>query len=341
MEGQELGVADPRFARAQPFSQKQRAHPTGAKAAALSKKGSGVRIAVVSAALLERYKKRDSTWVIDPRKGSTFQSIWDALTALCLVFVALVTPYEVGFLDMSQTALDPLWLVNRFVDLVFLVDLVLQFFTMAEVKVDGEMRWVSSPRKIARAYLVGWFPIDITSIGVASVDYIALFQSSNELSDLRVLRTLRVLRLIKLVKLLTASKIIRRYEVKVAINYAALSLFKCIVGMLLLSHWFACIWALQTSFASSKLDTWLGNNEVYCFASTSEATVDGVECLAPPVIYTASVYWAVMSITSIGYSDTGARPSTSLPPLPCAAHDLLDAHAVAGTATSRRGRRTR
>ena len=27
-----------------------------------------------------------------------------------------------------------------------------------------------------------------------------------------------------------------------------------IVGMLLLSHWFACVWGLQTGFAASKLD---------------------------------------------------------------------------------------
>ena len=37
-------------------------------------------------------------------------------------------------------------------------------------------------------------------------------------------------------------ELVKKYEVKVAINYAALSLFQCMLGMLLLSHWFACVW---------------------------------------------------------------------------------------------------
>jgi hypothetical protein len=53
---------------------------------------------------------------------------WDMTTSLALVFVALVTPLEVGFLDTASSALDPLFLTNRLVDVVFVVDLVLQFF---------------------------------------------------------------------------------------------------------------------------------------------------------------------------------------------------------------------
>ena len=44
-----------------------------------------------------------------------------------LVFVALVTPVQVGLLDID---VGPLFLVNIFVDLIFVVDMVLQFFMM-------------------------------------------------------------------------------------------------------------------------------------------------------------------------------------------------------------------
>ena len=111
---------------------------------------------------------------------------------------------------------------------------------------------------------------------------------------------------------------------KFAIDYNALELGKCVAALLAASHWFACIWALQTSLVSdSLLDSWLGNFE-YCKAVetlTAGAEVDaacpagwschaepGVACLPHGNLYAASVYWAVMSITSIGYGDIAATP---------------------------------
>ena len=107
--------------------------------------------------------------------------------------------------------------------------------------------------------------------------------SSNDITaNLRGFRVLRALRLIRLMKLLTGLRVIKRWEVKVAINYPALSLFKCISGMLLLSHWFACIWGLQTIFASSKLDTWLAGNAQICEGSLNITTnVEAIKCKSP------------------------------------------------------------
>eukprot|EP00966_Prymnesium_polylepis_P119520 2762397-Prymnesium_polylepis.1 len=39
--------------------------------------------------------------------------------------------------------------------------------------------------------------------------------------------------------------------------------------MLLVAHWFACIWQLQTLFLDSALDSWLG---VYACAPTTPIT---------------------------------------------------------------------
>ena len=41
--------------------------------------------------------------------------------------------------------------------------------------------------------------------------------------------------------------IFRRWEPKLAINYGMLALVRCFVTLLFLSHWFACIWTLQTA----------------------------------------------------------------------------------------------
>ena len=46
---------------------------------------------------------------------------------ICLTFVVFVTPYEICFLGSASIASSRFWL-NRIIDLLFLVDLICQFF---------------------------------------------------------------------------------------------------------------------------------------------------------------------------------------------------------------------
>ena len=77
---------------------------------------------------------------------------WDWITGVALLFTAFVTPFEVGFLPPSTDAngrwqMDSLWVINRVIDMVFILDMLFQFFTMrkvavekaAEVKIEWEM----------------------------------------------------------------------------------------------------------------------------------------------------------------------------------------------------------
>ena len=53
--------------------------------------------------------------------------------------------------------------------------------------------------------------------------------------------------------MLRASRMFKRWESKIAINYAALALGRCICGVVVMSHWFACLFALQARARASLL----------------------------------------------------------------------------------------
>lgn len=61
-------------------------------------------------------------FVIEPGKSRRLQR-WDIFIAAVLIYVALVTPFEVAFL---KTKLNWMFYVNRFIDLSFIVDMTVQ-----------------------------------------------------------------------------------------------------------------------------------------------------------------------------------------------------------------------
>jgi len=272
-------------------------------------------------------------YIIDPRSSNAIGH-WDAVTSIALIFTAIFTPFEVGFVEPPEDKWDdPLFLLNRVVDTIFIIDMTLQFFLMYSA-VDnnhpaGET-WISDPKKIAMHYLTSaWFPIDVVSIGVAFFDIFA--PSSGAISRFKGFRAIRVLRLIKLVRLVNASRIFKRWELRLSVNYAKLSLAQVIFGLIFTCHLFACLWGLQASF--DPLGTWPGTKE-YCvpFDWASETCPEGKVCSQsghaceqPETMYLYSVYWSIATITSIGYGDVAATPFATGEQIICTLMMLLGA----------------
>ena len=67
-------------------------------------------------------KIEDAPWYII-RPTSLFMSYWDAFTSIALIITALVTPFEVSFLEPG--GVDALFVMNRLIDVTFLADMAL------------------------------------------------------------------------------------------------------------------------------------------------------------------------------------------------------------------------
>ena len=97
------------------------------------------------------------------------------------------------------------------------------------------VRWIHDPDKIAKHYLKGWFGVDFGSIAISAIDIATLkvFTGGKKspLSSAKAFRVVRLARLVKLVRLVRASRIMKRLESRVAINYGHMALFKCLFGL--------------------------------------------------------------------------------------------------------------
>jgi len=94
-----------------------------------------------------------STALIFPTNPN--KTYWDFLVIFLLIYTASWVPYKVCFVDDSSAF--QFWF-DCVVDLCFLIDIILNFFTVIEL---GNGAYELNRGKIACSYIQGWFFLDL------------------------------------------------------------------------------------------------------------------------------------------------------------------------------------
>ena len=223
---------------------------------------------------------RRSKRLIDPRTSNMIGA-WDLATTFALIFIAVATPWEVSFMPPSDSPTKPLFIINRLLDAIFLVDLVAQFFIVqATFDPENGMQWIDDHKLIVRHYLCSWFPLDLASLLVSIFDILPVVMrgedGTNSMQSYSALRILRALRLLRLLRLSKLSRILSRWETRMAIRYSTLEIAKCLLLVIISAHWSACIFGLMAAVRAAASIT------SYCRHAAPTFHVPHVLCAAVP-----------------------------------------------------------
>ena len=251
---------------------------------------------------LREHIRRRRKWTLDPHSWTV--SRWDAATTVALLFTAIVTPFEVGVLHalpLEESLTDPLFWLNRVVDIIFLMDIVLQSFIAFQEPVENGGRWVYNNWRILGHYARGWMLLDVVT--AVPVDFIVSFYDSGEHDDAGggMLQLIRMLRLVKLGRILRASRIFHRWQAYLGMTFSVMALLEFMVLVTVMAHWLACLWVL---FGRSQFhvlsDGTNGANygDPHAAFGSNWLSKAGLEDATPRQVYGVALYIAFSNIFS-------------------------------------------
>uniref|UniRef100_A0AAR2KRN3 Potassium voltage-gated channel, subfamily H (eag-related), member 5b n=1 Tax=Pygocentrus nattereri TaxID=42514 RepID=A0AAR2KRN3_PYGNA len=227
----------------------------------------------------------------------TFKTTWDWVILILTFYTAIMVPYNVSFKTKQNNVT---WLVlDSVVDVIFLVDIVLNFHTTF-VGPGGEV--ISDPKLIRMNYLKTWFVIDLLSC--LPYDIINAFENVDEgISSL--FSSLKVVRLLRL------GRVARKLDHYLEYGAAVLVLLVCVFG--LVAHWLACIWysigdyeVIDELTNTIKTDSWLYQlatsiGSPYRYNSSGSGHWEGGP--GKHSLYITSLYFTMTSLTTIGFGN--------------------------------------
>lgn len=247
--------------------------------------------------------QEQNSWLdvkISIHPNSTFASLWNFVVIIMLVYTATILPYRTCFYDNS-VILSLAWFMESFFDLLFIADLILNFFF--GYYTENEIL-VLKNKSIALNYIKTWFIMDfISTFPFNYLDYFngmdttTVSTTYNKLLRLtkipRLYRLIRLFRVFRFVRIFRHNKFVQYLIKVIKINAGIKRIIVCLCLLIFMSHIFACLFFFVAKMDDLSYETWVSR---YNLVSETEGNQ-----------YLYAFYFSIVTATTVGFGDIVAN----------------------------------
>jgi CRP-like cAMP-binding protein len=244
------------------------------------------------------WTQKPKWYIMTPEKN--FYMVWNLIVVVLLCYIATVMPYRIAFVEETTLGWE-IW--NYLSDFLFLIDVFVNCISAYD-REDGTLETRVS--KIICNYAKGWMTLDVVAclpfqlLGIA----FGLNFDGSKAKLLRLARLPRLYKLIRIFRVFKFVKILKKHKkIKPILDFFSkysgfLRLFKTCLYAFIMIHFISCLWYGVAKNARLAPDTWVARG--------------GYQDKSAFYLYMLSVYWALQTLTTVGFGDITAKTKYEL-----------------------------
>ena len=228
------------------------------------------------------------------RPKSTLLYAWSGVYFFLMVYTAFIMPFRVCF--CSDSAYDVWFGVDTAVNSLYFLDILITLNTPYFTR-EGTL--VTSRHRIFQRYLRSWLVVDLLAcvpFSMFDTSVTSTDRSSGDVSDMvrllrlpRLYRLIRLTRVIKMLSHFSMNHCFDRLQEVLSLKHGAMKVVLFLLTVMLALHLMSCFWFFVAVMEGLGPETWVGS-----MGLQDQSTSDQ---------YIASMYWAVTTLTTVGYGD--------------------------------------